>query len=400
VRSSNKKDSYLSVPPNILFARPSRSTPKPVLYHYIVSAPPPVPSSYFDGHVQSSSDESMLVVSDDYLEILELDSEFVEEAEANRLQNIDEDEVCLDDEKLNDIQEKMHEMYDDPRLDPSMDSFEYLSGLPSNKAICSSPTGNIQIMPKNISCLRPGYWIDDEIINFFIDSASFSCSAPHDTKILETYFFNSLMSVDTTTGSIGKYNFGNVRRNFVRSLTRVWLLSTICIPINIGNAHWITGVLFIETSKLVIVDSLEGSLDEQQFLLIKNFLLKWYQDVLLSTRKYVVSPNNRLYIEDPVERETVGRLLLVRSDKINEWDSSLRTIWKQNNHFECGLYCLIACLVFAFKEPVEPLVHLVNDSTMSRVREIILNFFRFKHASKSEEIFDPVVLFQLIKAPT
>lgn len=117
---------------------------------------------------------------------------------------------------------------------------------------------DFQMTRAKIQCLRPHVWLNDEIINFHMQLLQ-----ERDSKLCDIYntrkkshFFTSFFMEKLLISNNG-YAYSNVKRWSKKF--DVFALEKVFIPINISNAHWALGVIFIQKKEIHYYDSMSGS---------------------------------------------------------------------------------------------------------------------------------------------
>jgi hypothetical protein len=90
--------------------------------------------------------------------------------------------------------------------------WEVISSIPENKTICVSPSGCIPIRKKDAETLLHGRWLNDKVLNFFVENIN-SSRADSDTKydcfrrsyLTSSWLFAKMFNV-TTHGELGRYS--------------------------------------------------------------------------------------------------------------------------------------------------------------------------------------------------
>ena len=104
--------------------------------------------------------------------------------------------------------------------------------------------------------LRPGIWLNDEVINYFLKN----CLKSRDIKICakepgrrRLHFFNSFFvqklfdEKNRNRKLRGIYNYENVKGWSVKVPGKdIFNLKYIFCPINLNNIHWTVAVIFME----------------------------------------------------------------------------------------------------------------------------------------------------------
>jgi len=112
--------------------------------------------------------------------------------------------------------------------------------------------------------LRPGIWLDDLSINYYLKN----CLAMRDVQLCATqpgrkrsHFFNSFF-IDAmfSNENNGNYNYANVNTYFRHVPGQnIFNLRYLVCPINIDNGHWTAIIVFMEKKEIRYYDSLGGT---------------------------------------------------------------------------------------------------------------------------------------------
>ncbi|XP_010486220.1 PREDICTED: ubiquitin-like-specific protease 1A isoform X2 [Camelina sativa] len=116
---------------------------------------------------------------------------------------------------------------------------------------------NIDITGKILRCLKPGEWLNDEVINLYMVLLK-EREAREPKKFLKCHFFNTFFFTKLVNSGTG-YNYGAVRR--WTSMKRLGYYLKDCdkifIPIHM-NIHWTLAVINIKDRKFQYLDSFKG----------------------------------------------------------------------------------------------------------------------------------------------
>jgi Ulp1 family protease len=128
-------------------------------------------------------------------------------------------------------------------------------GKGSPSEILASHEGD-SVQRRSMQTLRPGIWLNDEVINYFLKN----CLKSRDIKICakepgrrRSHFFNSFFvqklsdEKNRNRKLRGIYNYENVKGWSVKVPGKdIFNLKYIFCPINLNNIHWTVAVIFIE----------------------------------------------------------------------------------------------------------------------------------------------------------
>ncbi|EOA30495.1 hypothetical protein CARUB_v10013619mg [Capsella rubella] len=116
---------------------------------------------------------------------------------------------------------------------------------------------NIDITGEILRCLRPGEWLNDEVINLYLVLLK-DREAREPKKFLKCHFFNTFFFTKLVNSGTG-YNYGAVRRwtSMKRLGYHLKDCDKIFIPIHM-NIHWTLAVINIKDRKFQYLDSFKG----------------------------------------------------------------------------------------------------------------------------------------------
>jgi hypothetical protein len=121
------------------------------------------------------------------------------------------------------------------------------------------------VQRRSMQTLRPGAWLNDEVINYFLKN----CLAWRDEKMcvrepgrrrshfFNTFFFQAMFDEKNTDPKLkGRYNYENVKRWSKNVPGKdIFNLKYIVCPINLDNLHWTSAVIFMEKKRIQYYDS-------------------------------------------------------------------------------------------------------------------------------------------------
>lgn len=369
VRSSNKKYTFSGLIPSILFKRDKGAQDKPYISDFAISSSYPTslnqlrknpigPTPSFNLSAADDADASNVVADadTDCKEAIPIPHE--DEGDQEQDQHyLDED--FLAELGIDIVSSGSYD--DDVVLDYSMDEeekerllnlahpWEVIASVAENLTICTSPSGKIEIWQRDAYTLLHNHWLNDQIINFFSECANYSLDESDNCPsayICSTFFFLKLGTVDLH-GAIGPYRYSPVRRFFRQDGVRPWKLETICIPVHVHNNHWISAIIDVKNSRVIVIDSLTGSLDDQTISKIGEYLIHWMKDELTENKKGIIDTGTVFYIEDPFAREETIAYINSRLEYLSEgkWRVDYANYWCQVNTSDCGLHTIVAMFI-------------------------------------------------------
>ncbi|CAH2079533.1 unnamed protein product [Thlaspi arvense] len=177
-----------------------------------------------------------------------------------------------------------------------------------NKVLALHKNSNIDIHGETLQCLKPFAWLNDEVINVYLELLK-ERETRDPQKYLKCHFFNTFFYIKLVSAS--GYNYEAVRRWTTQRKLGYNLIDCdiIFVPIH-GGVHWTLAVINKRECKFLYLDSLNGY-DPR----ILNVLAK--------------------YIVDEVKDKS-GKVIDVSS-----WDIEfVKDLPRQQNGYDCGMFML------------------------------------------------------------
>jgi Ulp1 protease family, C-terminal catalytic domain len=177
--------------------------------------------------------------------------------------------------------------------------------------------GDNSIIRKDLRTLRPGQWLNDAIINFYLSN----CLRLRNKSFLylNTFFFMTLMNEHNLGKKAkGKYDFDNVRHWKLKGIPiNIFEKKKTFIPINQENYHWVLVVIDNEKKKIQHYNSMRPTVKEETSEItqserhgneVTNILRYMNQ---LHLEKYEVNMNHEWEVEHVVNhpRQINGELV-------------------------------------------------------------------------------------------
>ena len=159
--------------------------------------------------------------------------------------------------------------------------------------------GKQYVIRKKIRCLANGEWLNDEVINFMMETYQ-----RDGICVFNSFLYSMLMQNDT-------YDYKRVRRWTKRRKIDVFKYEKILVPINLPG-HWSLVEINIRRKAFIYLDSMNEDGDSGSDV-IEN-LKRWLNDESMDKRK-------------------------IKVQDIEDWEIQIRTdLPQQNNNFDCGIY--------------------------------------------------------------
>ncbi|CAL5061074.1 unnamed protein product [Urochloa decumbens] len=179
----------------------------------------------------------------------------------------------------------------------------------SNEIIVTHGPSNIEITKEKLECLRPRGWLNDEVINLYIELLK-ERGKRKPERFLKCHFFNTFFYKKLTCGIDG-YDFQSVRRwtTFKKLGYGLIECEKIFIPVH-RDMHWCLAVINMKEKTFQYLDSLGG----------------WGHDVLRVLARYVM---DELKDKSNIEIDTTSW--------VEEVSDCLPL---QHNGWDCGMFML------------------------------------------------------------
>jgi len=169
------------------------------------------------------------------------------------------------------------------------------------------------ILRKQLACLMPHQWLNDQIVNFYFKLVE-QHRCPKQGK--RCWCPNSFFWLFLSGADENKYNYARVRRWSMRAKVDIFELDCVVFPVHVRGVHWATGAIDFLRKGFHYFDSLNQAPG-------RNFV-----------------PFLQRYLSDEHRNRKGTPLPQPASWKLLDLASPLP---KQSNGFDCGIYaCLYA----------------------------------------------------------
>eukprot|EP00934_Nitzschia_sp_Nitz4_P005502 Nitzschia sp. Nitz4//scaffold3_size479765//115325//117029//NITZ4_000049-RA/size479765-augustus-gene-0.28-mRNA-1//-1//CDS//3329550605//5492//frame0 len=215
-------------------------------------------------------------------------------------------------------------------------------GGPGDAVLAQS--GSDFVQRSSIQTLRPGCWLNDEVIHYFLlmltnrDEAL--CQKDPSRKRCHFYksFFITKLLNDGHATKHGEYEYRNVKRWSKKAPGGdLFNLDKVFFPINAGQAHWLCACAFMTEKRIEVFDSMGGSLE-----VYLDAIFQYLQDDHLDKKKTPL-PDIDQWTIVPCQESTP----------------------RQRNGFDCGVF---TCMFIDFLSKDCPLVFSQEHITQCRER--------------------------------
>ncbi|XP_058723484.1 ubiquitin-like-specific protease ESD4 [Vicia villosa] len=167
------------------------------------------------------------------------------------------------------------------------------------KILVAHESSNIELSGEKIRCLLPGAWLNDEVINLYLELLK-ERERREPKKFLKCHFFNTFFYKKLISGRDG-YDYKSVRRwTSQRKLGyNLFDCDKIFVPIH-QEIHWCLAVINKKDAKFQYLDSLKGK-DNRVLKVLARYLVDEVRD---KTGKDIdVSTWEKEFVDDLPEQE-------------------------------------------------------------------------------------------------
>lgn len=167
------------------------------------------------------------------------------------------------------------------------------------KVLITHENSNIEITGEKFQCLRPGAWLNDEVINVYFELLK-EREKREPKKFLKCHFFSTFFYKKLISGRDG-YDYKSVRRWTTQRKLGYCLLECdkIFVPIH-KEIHWCLAVISKNDEKFQYLDSLKGR-DSKVLKVLARYLVDEVKDK--SGTEIDVSSWEQEYVEELPEQE-------------------------------------------------------------------------------------------------
>ena len=124
-------------------------------------------------------------------------------------------------------------------------------------------SSNDSVQRKSMQTLRPGQWLNDEVIHYFYsmlanrdEALSAATSGRKRSHFFMSFFFTKLFD----EGATNQYRYQNVKRWSKKVPGKdIFALDKVFFACNVNGAHWTCAVIFMQKKKIQYFDSMSGS---------------------------------------------------------------------------------------------------------------------------------------------
>ncbi|KAI3812548.1 hypothetical protein L1987_17259 [Smallanthus sonchifolius] len=160
------------------------------------------------------------------------------------------------------------------------DDLEMVANVFSNssrrKVLVTHENSNITISGEVLRCLKPGAWLNDEVINVYLELLK-EREKKEPKKFLKCHFFNTFFYKKLISGRAG-YDYKAVRRWTTQRKLGYSLLECdkIFVPVH-KQIHWCLAVIDKKEKKFQYLDSL-GGIDKQVMRVLARYIVDEVKD--------------------------------------------------------------------------------------------------------------------------
>ncbi|XP_072953914.1 ubiquitin-like-specific protease ESD4 [Typha angustifolia] len=154
--------------------------------------------------------------------------------------------------------------------------YHALHGKISRDMLVTHDSSNIVITREILQCLRPGSWLNDEVINLYLELLK-EREKREPKKFLKCHFFNTFFYKKLISGNNG-YDFKAVKRWTTQRKIGYSLIECdkVFVPIH-KDIHWCLAVINVKEQKFQYLDSL-GSVDTVVLRVLARYFMDEVKD--------------------------------------------------------------------------------------------------------------------------
>ncbi|XP_058075901.1 ubiquitin-like-specific protease ESD4 isoform X1 [Magnolia sinica] len=204
--------------------------------------------------------------------------------------------------------------------------YDALFGPNRRGVLVTHANSNIVITKEKLMCLRPGEWLNDEVINLYLELLK-EREKRVPKKFLKCHFFNTFFFKKLVSGKNG-YDFKSVRRWTTPRKIGYGLIECdkIFVPIH-REVHWCLAVINIKDKKFQYLDSLGGK--DAQVLKVLNGSYRNFGG-LNSLERFQA----RYFLDEVKEKSE-------RDVDLRSWKQEfVRDLPEQQNGWDCGMFMI------------------------------------------------------------
>lgn len=189
---------------------------------------------------------------------------------------------------------------------------------------------SVDITRRTIQCLRPGNWLNDEVINFYFKLLQERCR--------KTCWFPNSFFWQKLSGNTKSYTFREVQRWTTKAKVDIFALDHVVFPMVISDIHWALGVIDLKENGFRYFDSMHCKPH-------RNFV-----------------PFLRKYVEDEHNAKKGGEL-----DGASRWPllKYKLPVPQQRNDYDCGVF---TCFFADYFAEGKDMTFTQDDMPMLRLR--------------------------------
>jgi hypothetical protein len=205
---------------------------------------------------------------------------------------------------------------------------------------------SIDMTTSKIKCLNPSQphasqWINDEVINFYLEMLAEKYHSDTNNLHIFSTFFMEYLSPTATNTSVTSFNYTSIARwtHSNRNNINIFKKTKVLIPINYHNQHWTLATIYPQRNEVSYYDSMNGHQTAQAYLRI----IQQY----LSEEAKATNPQTTFIP--------------------TEWTFSTASVPQQSNCHDCGIYVMLFAHLIVQDFPIES----INPIDIPKIRTSI-----------------------------
>ncbi|KAJ3683714.1 hypothetical protein LUZ60_013941 [Juncus effusus] len=183
---------------------------------------------------------------------------------------------AVEEEEEEDQEENLYELFFPLTGEDEEAVYDALYGRDSGKVLVTHENSNIEISKQIIRCLRPGGWLNDEVINLYLELLK-EREKREPNKFLNCHFFNTFFYKKLISGKSG-YDYKSIKRWTTHKKLGYSLIDCdkIFVPVHKG-IHWCLAIINVKNKSFQYLDSLGGT-DFKVFEILAKYVMDEFKD--------------------------------------------------------------------------------------------------------------------------
>eukprot|EP00439_Symbiodinium_sp_Y106_P078087 s562_g16.t3 len=150
---------------------------------------------------------------------------------------------------------------------------------------------SVEVTRRQLECLRPGEWLNDEVINFYyklLQERSKTIASSPKSWFTNSFFWPKLSgnNKDASGAAVKlnktEYNYKEVRRWTIKAKVDIFDMDYVIFPMNIAETHWSMGAIDMREKGFRYFDSMFSNPPSNFVAFLRRYLADEHKDLKLS----------------------------------------------------------------------------------------------------------------------